>query len=70
MQDPVWADQAFVFPSWAGYQKLLDERADMAGRRWLDSIAAPYAKTKRVVSPSGADALRKQVQRLAAVSDL
>jgi hypothetical protein len=38
-QDPVWADQAYVFPDWHSYSNQLADRAELAGRHWLDSIA-------------------------------
>ncbi|KAF6256122.1 class I glutamine amidotransferase-like protein [Scenedesmus sp. NREL 46B-D3] len=37
--DPVWAEQAYVFPDWRSYSNLLADRAELAGRRWLESIA-------------------------------
>lgn len=49
--DPVWAEQAYVFPSWRNYSDLLADRAELAGRHWLDSIA-PDARRKAVSSSS------------------
>lgn len=36
--DPVWAEQAHVFPDWHTYSADLSQRAALAGRHWLDSI--------------------------------
>lgn len=41
LQDPVWAEQAVVFPSWREYSRDLENRAALADRRWLDSIDGP-----------------------------
>jgi hypothetical protein len=39
VQDPVWAEQAYVFPDWHSYSNQLADRAELAGRHWLDTIA-------------------------------
>jgi hypothetical protein len=41
MQDPVWAEQAHVFPDWHSYSSELSKRAALADRHWLDSIGLP-----------------------------
>jgi hypothetical protein len=47
LQDPVWAEQAVVFPDWDSYSQQLSDRAREAGRYWLDSIK-PDRRTSTV----------------------
>jgi hypothetical protein len=45
-QDPVWAEQAYVFPDWRSYSNQLADRAELASRHWLDTIAADTRRQK------------------------
>jgi 2-hydroxychromene-2-carboxylate isomerase len=58
MQDPVWAEQAHVFPDWHSYSSELSKRAALADRHWLDSIGlADTAVTAAVAADQQSSSL-------------
>jgi hypothetical protein len=74
----VWAEQAYVFPNWHSYSNQLADRAELAGRHWLDSIA-PHSRRGDADSKlvhrtssgkkwSGADAAASVAQRVQELS--
>jgi hypothetical protein len=72
----VWAEQAYVFPDWRSYSNQLADRAELAGRHWLDSIApdsrrGSSSKVQQTGSGkkwSGADAAASVAQRVQELS--
>jgi hypothetical protein len=62
LQDPVWAEQAHVFPDWHTYSASLSKRARLADRHWLDSISLKSSSTASSAKANGGVADHVQAQ--------
>lgn len=62
LQDPVWAEQAHVFPDWHSYSSELSKRAALADRHWLDSIGLSTEPTTTAAAVAAAKDGQRQTK--------